>query len=46
MTKADIVERIQTSAGNTQKVSYDLLEATLEIIKETLASGEEVAEEK
>jgi integration host factor subunit alpha len=42
MTKADIVESIQTSTGNTQKASYDLLEAALEIIKETLVSGEEV----
>jgi nucleoid DNA-binding protein len=42
MTKADIVDRIQTSTGNTQKASYDLFEVSLEIIKETLVSGEEV----
>jgi integration host factor subunit alpha len=42
MTKADIVDRIQTSTGNTQKASYDLFEVSLEIIKETLVSGEGV----
>lgn len=42
MTKTDIIDRIQTSTGNILKESYALLEATLEIIKETLESGEEV----
>lgn len=40
MTKADLVERIQTSTGFTLKESGELLESTFELIKKTLASGE------
>lgn len=40
MTKADIVERITNKNGFTRAESIDLVESVLEIIKDTLASGE------
>jgi integration host factor subunit alpha len=42
MTKADIVECIQTNTGISKKESYDMLETVLSIMKDTLASGEEI----
>ena len=40
MTKADIVEKIHTSTGMTQKVSAEMVEAVFSIIKSTLETGE------
>jgi len=40
MTKADIVERITNESGFTRMESMDLIESVLEIIKDTLESGE------
>jgi integration host factor subunit alpha len=40
MTKAEIVERIATGNGFTKLESMDLVESVLSIIKDTLASGE------
>ena len=42
MTKADIVDRIQSTTGMQKKDSFDLLEAVLSILKDTLVSGEDV----
>ncbi len=42
MTKADIVEEIRTKLDFQKKEADDLLESVLEIIKDTLSSGEEV----
>lgn len=42
MTKADIVERIQANTGFSRKDSSDMMESVLNIIKETLASGEKL----
>jgi len=42
MTKADIVERIQTNCGFTKLESADLLEVVLSIMKEALQSGEDL----
>lgn len=40
MTKADIVERIHSSTGMTQKESMEMVEAVFSIMKSTLESGE------
>ena len=42
LTKQDIVEQVQTKLGLPKKVSIDVTESLLEIIKATLASGEDV----
>jgi integration host factor subunit alpha len=42
LTKADLIESIQSNNGLTQKQSTNLVETTISIIKETLASGEDV----
>jgi integration host factor subunit alpha len=42
MTKADIVERIQTKTHSTKKESVDLLESVFSLMKQTLASGEDI----
>ena len=42
LTKAQLIERIRSNNGLTQKQSNDIVEATIEIIKNTLASGEDV----
>jgi len=40
MTKADIVEKIQSSTDLTKKDSTDMVEAVFSLIKSTLESGE------
>ncbi len=40
LTKADIVERVRDATGLSWAESGDVLEAVLEVMKETLASGE------
>ena len=42
LTKADLIETIQSKNGLTQKQRADIVEATIGIIKDTLASGEDV----
>lgn len=42
MTKADVVERIQTTTDLSQKDSIDMLEAVLSIMKDTLIAGEDI----
>ena len=42
LTKADIIEAVASSNGFTRKKSVETVETVLEIIKETLASGEDV----
>lgn len=42
MTKADIVERIQTKIGFTKKESAEMLESVLTIMKITLETGEKI----
>ena len=42
LTKADIVEAIQTETGFTKHQSTELVENLLETIKATLESGEDV----
>jgi len=42
LTKADIVEAIAKQNGYTINRSFDLIETLLEIIKNTLESGEDV----
>lgn len=42
MTKADIVEKILNKVGITRKESVELVEMTLEIMKEKLEVGEKV----
>lgn len=42
MTKADLVERIQTKIGFTKKESSDMLETVFNILKSTLESGEKI----
>ena len=42
LTKADIVESIQTEIGFTRHKSTELVEGLLEFIKSTLESGEDV----
>jgi len=40
MTKADIVERIQTGTGLSKKEAIEAMETVLSIMKTTLESGE------
>ncbi|PQP33145.1 integration host factor subunit alpha [Desulfobacteraceae bacterium SEEP-SAG10] len=42
LTKIQIVESIQNQTGFTKNRSLEIVEAVLEIIKDTLASGEDV----
>ena len=42
LTKAQIVEEIRTSTNSSEKKSSETVETQLEIIKKTLASGEDV----
>ena len=42
LTKQDVVEQVQTKLGFPKKASIDVTESLLEIIKATLASGEDV----
>ena len=42
LTKSDLIEEIQTKNGLTKKKSAETIEALLEIMKKTLASGEDV----
>ncbi len=42
LTKQDLVDSIHRQLGGSKKDSFGLLESTLEIIKSTLASGEDV----
>ena len=42
MTKADLVEKVQSATGFTLKESADLLESVMDIIKDTLARGEDL----
>ncbi len=42
MTKANIVERIQTKTGFTKKEAAEMLESVLSIMKTTLETGERI----
>ena len=42
LTKADLIERIRSNNGLTMKQSTDIIEATIGILKNTLATGEDV----
>ena len=42
LTKADIVEAVQSEIGFTKHKSIELVESLLELIKSKLASGEDV----
>ena len=42
LTKADLIEKIKSNNDLTMKQSTDIVEATIDIIKNTLASGEDV----
>lgn len=42
LTKADLIETIQSNNSLTQKQSTDIVETTIALIKDTLASGEDV----
>ena len=42
LTKSDIVESISKQVGFTRKQSIETVESLLEIIKKTLASGDDV----
>jgi len=42
LTKAQIIDEISTRNGFTKKKSVETVEALLEIMKKTLASGEDV----
>ena len=42
LTKSQIVEKISTSTNSSRNKSSDTVETLLEIIKQTLASGEDV----
>jgi integration host factor subunit alpha len=42
LTKADIIESVNQQLGLPQKSSTELVEQLIEIIKSTLASGEDV----
>ena len=42
LTKADLIEAIHSNNDLTKKKSTDIIEATIGIIKDTLASGEDV----
>lgn len=42
LTKADLIQKVQSTNDLTQKQSTKLVETTIDIIKDTLASGEDV----
>ena len=42
LTKAQLIERIQSNNDLTKKKSTDIVEATIGIIKNTLATGDDV----
>jgi len=42
LTKAHLIETIQSNNGLTKKQSTDIVEATIDIIKNTLSTGEDV----
>jgi len=42
LTKADLIQAIQSNNGLTVKQSTDLVETTINVLKDTLANGEEV----
>jgi integration host factor subunit alpha len=42
LTKAHLIERIQSNNDLTKKQSTDIVEATIGILKDTLASGDDV----
>ena len=42
MTKADIVEKIQTATGLTKKDAAEMMEVVFSIMKSTLESGEKL----
>ncbi len=42
LTKADLIETIRSNNGLTQKQSSDIVESTINIIKDTLASGDDI----
>ena len=42
LTKAQLIERIQSNNDLTKKQSTDIVESTIDIIKNTLASGKDV----
>ncbi len=42
LTKADIVESIHTQTGFTKNKSFEIVETLLEIIKNSLESGDDV----
>lgn len=42
LTKAQLIERIRSDNGLTMKQSTDIVETTIDIIKKTLATGEDV----
>jgi len=42
ITKAHIIESIQAQLGSTKKQSTECVETVLQILKETLASGEDI----
>ncbi len=42
LTKAQLIERIRSNNALTKKQNTDVVETTIDIIKNTLASGEDV----
>jgi len=42
LTKADIINAVQAEEGLTKQQSTDIIETLIEIIKDTLQSGEDV----
>jgi len=42
LTKADLIQKIQSANGMTQKQGTKLVETTINIIKNSLATGEDV----
>ena len=42
LTKADLIETIRSTIGLPESQSTDIVEATIDIIKNTLASGDDV----
>jgi len=42
LTEAHLIETIQSNNGLTKKQSTDIVEATIDIIKNTLSTGEDV----
>ena len=42
LTKADLIERIRSSNDLTKKQGTYIVEATIDLIKDTLVSGEDV----